>query len=159
RRWLVAPHVPPEADRPIYSRPLAAAMRRSDAFVVLAQRHWDMLTAHHRLGAHRFIAPHGVPMSREPAPRMRATGEPVHVVMLSRFVEQKTRHVLTEARGGLPDLPGKLPISGDGPDRERLQARPPAALRDRVQWRGWSAGPGPALADADLLCVPSRSEA
>ncbi len=40
-----------------------------------------------------------------------------------------------------------------------LEARTPAELRDRVHWRGWSAGPGPALADADLLCVPSRSEA
>jgi glycosyltransferase involved in cell wall biosynthesis len=53
----------------------------------------------------------------------------------------------------------QLSIFGDGPDRERLQARTPAQLRDRVHWRGWVAGPGPALADADLLCVPSRSEA
>ncbi|WP_156174182.1 glycosyltransferase family 4 protein, partial [Mycobacterium nebraskense] len=58
-----------------------------------------------------------------------------------------------------PDMPWQLSIFGDGPDRERLQARTPAGLRDRVQWRGRSAGPGPAFADADLLCVPSRSEA
>ena len=27
-----------------------------------------------------------------------------------------------------------------------------------MHWRGWSDGPGPALADADLLCMPSRCE-
>jgi glycosyltransferase involved in cell wall biosynthesis/GT2 family glycosyltransferase len=159
RRWLVAPHVPPEADRPIYSRPLAAAMRRSDGFVVLAQRHWEMLTAHHRLGDRQFVAPNGVAVTGEPAPRARRAGEPVRLVMLSRIVEHKNPHLLIEALAGLTDLPWQLSIFGDGPDRERLQARTPAALRDRVHWRGWSPGPGPALAEADLLCVPSRSEA
>ncbi|OBA68745.1 glycosyl transferase family 1 [Mycobacterium sp. 1554424.7] len=159
RRWLVAPHVPPEPDRPIYSRPLAAAMSRADGFIALAQRHWDMLTEHHRLRGRRFVAPNGVAVAGEPQPRLRAAGEPVHLVMLSRIVEHKNPHLLIEALGGLIDMPWELSIFGDGPDRERLQARTPAALRDRVHWRGWSAGPGPALADADLLCVPSRSEA
>ncbi|OBI23368.1 glycosyl transferase family 1 [Mycobacterium sp. E2327] len=159
RRWLVAPHVPPEPDRPIYSRPLAAAMRRADGFVVLAQRHWDMLAAQHRLGGRRFIAPNGVAVTGEPQPRVRAAGHPVQLVMLSRIVEHKNPHLLIDALGGLTDMPWELSIFGDGPDRDRLQARTPAELRDRVHWRGWSAGPGPALAEADLLCVPSRSEA
>ncbi|KZS62570.1 glycosyltransferase [Mycobacterium ostraviense] len=159
RRWLVAAHIPPEDDRPIYSRPLTAAMRRADGFIVLAQRHWEMLTAHHRLGGPRFVAPNGVAAARDPAPPMRSVGEPPHLVMLSRIVEHKNPHLLIEALGGLTQMRWRLSIFGDGPDRERLQAGTPAELRDRVQWRGWSAGPGPALADADLLCVPSRSEA
>ncbi|WP_102419003.1 glycosyltransferase [Mycobacterium sp. 4858] len=159
RRWLVAAHIPPAEDRPIYSRPLAAAMRRADGFIVLAQRHWDMLTAHHRLGERRFIAPNGVASSDDPAPPPRTVGEPPHLVILSRIVEHKNPHLLVDALAGLVDMPWKLSIFGDGPDREKLQARTPGALLDRVQWRGWSAGPGPALADADLLCVPSRSEA
>jgi glycosyltransferase involved in cell wall biosynthesis/GT2 family glycosyltransferase len=159
RRWLVAPHVPPEEDRPIYSRALTAAMRRADGFIVLAQRHWDMLAAQHRLWGRRFVAPNGVALTGGPAPRIRTAGEPLHLVMLSRILEHKNPHVLIEALSDLVDLPWQLSIFGDGPDRERLQARTPSALRDRVQWRGWSAGPGPALADADLLCVPSRSEA
>ncbi|OBI89250.1 glycosyltransferase [Mycobacterium sp. 1245805.9] len=159
RRWLVAPHVPPEPDRPIYSRALAAAMRRSDGFIVLAHRHWDMLTAQHRLGERRFVAPNGVAPTDEPKPRARAAGEPVRLVMLSRIVEHKNPQLLIEALGGLTDMPWELSIFGDGPDRERLQAGTPDALRDRVHWRGWSPGPGPALAEADLLCVPSRSEA
>ncbi len=159
RRWLVAPHVPPEEDRPIYSRPLTAAMRRSDGFIVLAQRHWDMLVAQHRLRGRRFVAPNGVALAGDPAPHVRAAGEPLHLVMLSRIVEHKNPHLLIEALGDLSDMPWRLSIFGDGPDRERLQRQTPAGLRDRVQWRGWSAGPGPALADADLLCIPSRSEA
>jgi len=159
RRWLVAPHTPPELDRPIYSRPLAAAMSRADGFIVLAQRHWDMLGVHHRLHGRRFVAPNGVVLTGEPRPRLRAVGDPLHLVMLSRIVEHKNPHLLIEALSGLTDLPWTLSIFGDGPDRERLQARTPAELHDRVHWRGWSDGPGPALAKADLLCVPSRSEA
>jgi glycosyltransferase involved in cell wall biosynthesis len=159
RRWLVAPHVPPEEDRPIYSRPLTAAMRQADGFVVLAQRHWDMLTAQHRIWGPRFVAPNGVPGVGDPAPRTRIGGEPLHLVMLSRILEHKNPHVLIEALEGLAEIPWKLSIFGDGPDRERLQAGTPAGLRDRVHWRGWVPGPATALADADLLCVPSRSEA
>ncbi|OBC01176.1 glycosyltransferase [Mycobacterium sp. 852002-40037_SCH5390672] len=159
RHWLVAPHVPPEEDRPIYSRPLTAAMRRADGFIVLAQRHWDMLTAQHRLWGKRFIAPNGVADIGEPSPRHRCAGDPLHLVMLTRIVEHKNPHLLIEALSGLVEIPWRLSIFGDGPDRARLQAATPAGLAERVQWRGWSAGPGPALADADLLCVPSRSEA
>ena len=157
RRWLVAAHTPPDEERPIYSRPLAAAMRRADGFVALAQRHWDMLTAHHRLGKRRFVAPNGVAATGDPAPPIRTVGEPPHLVMLSRIAEHKNPHLLIEALAGLADMPWKLSIFGDGPDRERLQAHTPTELHDRVHWRGWSPGPGPALADADLLCVPSRS--
>lgn len=159
RRWLVAPHVPPEQDRPIYSRPLAAAMRRADGFIVLAQRHWDMLAATHRLSSRQFIAPNGVAANDDAGPRTRAADEPLHLVMLSRILEHKNPHVLIEALHDLAELPWQLSIFGDGPDRERLQARTPAALTDRVRWRGWVAGPATALAEADLLCVPSRSEA
>lgn len=159
RRWLVGAHIPPADDGPIYSRPLAAAMRRADGFIVLAQRHWEMLTAHHRLGTRHFVAPNGVALSGDPAPRIGTAGEPLHLVMLSRIVEHKNPHLLIEALSGLTDMPWTLSIFGDGPDRERLQARTPTELRGRVRWRGWSAGPGPALTDADLLCVPSRSEA
>ncbi|MGV7426576.1 glycosyltransferase [Mycobacterium kansasii] len=159
RRWLVAAHIPPDDGRPIYSRPLTAAMRRADGFIVLAQRHWEMLAVHHRLGGRRFVAPNGVATAGDPAPPIRGVGEPPHLVMLSRIVEHKNPQLLIEALGGLTEMRWRLSIFGDGPDRERLQARTPTRLRDRVQWRGWSAGPGQALADADLLCVPSRSEA
>lgn len=159
RRWLVAPHTPPDEDRPIYSRPLAAAMSRADGFLVLAQRHWEMLAEHHRLTGRRFVAPNGVPIQGRPSQRVRPADAPVHLVVLSRIVEHKNPHLLIEALSGLTELPWTLSIFGDGPDRARLEARTPAALRDRVHWRGWSPGPEHALAGADLLCLPSRLEA
>ncbi|MEB3061536.1 MULTISPECIES: glycosyltransferase [Mycolicibacter] len=159
RRWLVAPHIPPEPDRPIYSRPLAAAMRRADGLIALADRHHEMLAAHHRLPQRCFVAPNGVAETGRPIGRPHVDGAPPHLVMLSRIVEHKNPQVLIEALSGLTDLPWTLSIFGDGPDRERLQAATPAALADRISWRGWVSGPDAALAEADLLCVPSRSEA
>jgi glycosyltransferase involved in cell wall biosynthesis/GT2 family glycosyltransferase len=156
RRWLVAPHTHP--DMPIYSRPLVAAMNRSDGFIMLAQRHWDMLADFHRLTRRYFVAPNGVVAPGPTTPRVRAAGDPVRIVMLSRIVEFKNPHVLVEALAGLPELPWELSIFGDGEDREKLEARTPDSVRDRVHWRGWSDGPGPALADADLLAMPSRCE-
>jgi glycosyltransferase involved in cell wall biosynthesis len=79
--------------------------------------------------------------------------------MLSRIVKHKNPHLLIEALDGLRELPWRLSIFGDGPDRAELEAHTPADLADRVTWRGWAPGPDPALADCDLLCVPSRSEA
>ena len=157
RRWLVAARVPREDDRPTYSRILAAAMRRADGFIALAQRHWEMLTERHPLGGRMFVAPNGVAIPAAPT-RHRPLGQPPHLVMLSRTVEHKNPHLLIEALAGLPELPWRLSIFDDGPDRVEFEARTPARLRDRVRWHGLARGPGPALADADLLCVPDRSE-
>ncbi|MEE6179259.1 glycosyltransferase [Mycobacterium sp. 050134] len=156
RGWLVAPHTHP--DMPIYSRPLVAAMNRSDGFIMLAQRHWEMLAEQHRLTRRHFVAPNGVVIPGPPHPRVRPAGDRIRLVMLSRIVEFKNPHLLVDALSGLTELPWELSIFGDGPDREMLEARTPAALRDRVHWRGWADGPEPALADADLLCMPSRCE-
>lgn len=158
RRWLVAAHIPPDPHRPIYSRPLARAMRRADGFIALAHRHWEMLSEHHRMGALHFVAPNGVALA-EPSRRQRRPGEPLHLVMLSRIVRHKNPQLLIQALSELPEARWRLSIFGDGPDRDELESLTPDSLRDRVQWRGWSPGPGPALAEADLLCVPSRSEA
>ena len=61
------PTVPPETGRATYSRPFAAAMRRADGFIVLAQRQWEMLGAHHRLGGRPFVAPNGVVVAVNPS--------------------------------------------------------------------------------------------
>lgn len=161
RRWLVAPHIPPNPDGPTYSRGLAAAMRRSDGVIALSPAHWAEATAYQDLGTRSFIAPNGVASAADVAgaPARPETASPPHLVMLSRIVEHKNPHLLIQALDGLRELPWRLSIFGDGPDRERLEAMTPADLADRITWRGWSPGPEPALADCDLLCVPSRSEA
>jgi glycosyltransferase involved in cell wall biosynthesis/GT2 family glycosyltransferase len=161
RRWLVAAHIPPNPHGPTYSAPLAAAMRRADGFIALSPRHWAEATRYQKLGGTMFFAPNGVSTRAEVSavPARPPVAEVPHLVMLSRIVKHKNPHLLIEALDGLRDLPWRLSIYGDGPDREELQAGMPTDLADRVAWRGWSPGPGPALADCDLLCVPSRSEA
>ncbi|MFD4368328.1 glycosyltransferase [Rhodococcus sp. NPDC058521] len=162
RKWLVAAHIPPKLDGPTYSRPLAAAMRRADGFVALSDMHWREATAHQNLGKRWFTAPNGVASASSlPAasPTRERSGGPLRLVMLSRIVEHKNPHLLVEALDGLQDLQWELSIYGDGPDRERLEALTPEHLRERVRWCGWSPGPEHALAECDLLCVPSRAEA
>ena len=161
RRWLVGAHVPPNPSGPTYSPALGRAMRRADGFIALSPRHREQLAAHADVARRWFEVPNGVAHGTDltdvpPRPR---PSDPLRLVMLSRIVEHKNPHLLVEALAGLPELPWTLDIWGDGPDRERLEALTPSHLRDRVRWRGWSAGPGPALAEADVLCLPSRAEA
>ncbi|MGJ9423783.1 glycosyltransferase [Aeromicrobium sp. CF3.5] len=161
RRWLVGAHVPPNADGPTYSPALARAMRRADGFIALSPRHREQLGAHGDVARHWFEVPNGVVHAADlgDVPSPPPLRDPLRLVMLSRIVEHKNPHLLVEALAGLPDLPWTLDIWGDGPDRVRLEALTPTDLRDRVRWRGWSAGPGPALAEADVVCLPSRAEA
>lgn len=162
RRWLVAAHIPPALDTGTYSAPLAAAMNRADGFIALSRRHWDEVSAHQRVGARFFTAPNGVVNRSDlpaTAPVRRISSRPLHFVMLSRIVEHKNPHLLVEALSGLTEYDWQLSIFGDGPDRPRLEALTPDTVRDRIHWRGWSPGPAHALADCDVLCVPSRSEA
>lgn len=163
RRWLTAAHWYPKLDQPTYSTLLAKAMSRSDGFIALSQAHWDGLTRHQFLGNRHFIAPNGVvsaeAVNHIPEAEVRVRG-PIRLAMLARIVELKNPHILTAALARVPDhLDWTLDIFGDGPDRERLEALTPDSVADRVRWRGWSPGPDHALAEADLLCCPSGTEA
>ncbi|MGX9296188.1 glycosyltransferase [Tsukamurella paurometabola] len=163
RRWLVAAHSWFGANGTTFSAPLARAMRRADGFVGLAPGHWDVGPQFQNLRKPVFTAPNGIVSAAElgtapPVRPARVAGRPPHLVMLSRIVEWKNPHLLVEALAGI-DAPWELSIYGDGPDRERLERLTPQAVRDRVHWRGWTSGPDAGLADADLLCVPSRDEA
>ncbi len=162
RKWLVGAHIPPEPDQPTYSAPLARAMSRADGFIALSPAHWDEATRFQHLNDRHFIAPNGVLTAaqlQDCPPRSIPASGPLRLVMLSRIVEHKNPHLLVEALDGLRDLHWELDIFGDGPDRERLEALTPPDLLDRIRWRGWSPGPKHAFAEADLVCVPSRSEA
>lgn len=161
RRWLVGAHVPPDPAAPTYSGGLARAMRRADGFVALSPRHREQVSAHQDVARRWFVAPNGVAHGARVAevPVRPSHDGPRRLVMMSRIVELKNPHLLIEALDGLRDRSWTLDVFGDGPDRERLEALTPADLHDRVRWRGWSTGPDHAFADADLVCLPSRSEA
>ncbi len=160
RRWLVAPHSWFAADGATYSAPLARAMRRADGFVGLADGHWATGPQFRDLAGPVFTAPNGIAAAADlvGVPPRPPVGRPARLVMLSRIVDWKNPHLLVEALAGI-DAEWELSIYGDGPDRERLEALTPGPVRDRVHWRGWVPGPETGLADADLLCVPSRDEA
>ncbi|NMO02898.1 glycosyltransferase [Gordonia sp. TBRC 11910] len=163
RRWLAAAHWYPKTDRGTYSEPLARAMSRADGFVALSPAHWRGLTTFQSLGDRHFIAPNGVVSKAELpdiAPAVIRDSGTIRLAMLARIVELKNPHILTAALSKVPEhLDWTLDIFGDGPDRERLQALTPESVLDRVRWRGWSPGPDHALAQADLLCGPSGTEA
>lgn len=161
RRWLVGAHVPPDPGAPTYADGLARAMRRSDGFIALSPRHREQVSAHQDVARRWFVAPNGVAHAGDVATvpaRVQHDG-PLRLVMMSRIVELKNPHLLVAALDGLRDRDWTLDVFGDGPDRERLEALTPDDLRGRVRWRGWSPGPDHAFAEADLVCLPSRSEA
>jgi glycosyltransferase involved in cell wall biosynthesis len=161
RRWLVGAHVPPDPAAATYSAGLARAMRRADGFVALSPRHRDEVSAHQQVARRWFVAPNGVAHAGalNDVPARPPHDGPLRLVMMSRIVEHKNPHLLVAALDGLRDRDWTLDIFGDGPDRERLEALTPRHLRDRVRWRGWSPGPDHAFAEADVVCLPSRSEA
>ncbi len=80
--------------------------------------------------------------------------------MLSRIVEAQEPAHADRGPGRIDrNCLGACRFSAMGPTGWSWRPARPSSMRDRVSWRGWSDGPDPALADADLLCVPSRSEA
>jgi glycosyltransferase involved in cell wall biosynthesis len=155
RRWLVAAHNPPEAGR-TYSAWLARAISRSDGVIALSEGHWGELTHDQHLHTRHWNVPNGVQLHED---RGFAPHRPLRVGFLGRIVEHKNPHVLVAALAELAELDWRLDLFGDGKDLERLRAMVPDAVRDRVHWRGRTAGPGPALAEMDVLCLPSGHEA
>lgn len=168
RRWLVASHSHPSETSAHYPARMAQVMSTADLFVALAAEQWEVGSRYQKIGRDHVIAPNGLLHADElPAWRerladkpIRPASEPLHLVILGRISENpKNPGLLVEALAGLHDLPWRLTIFGDGPDKARLQAATPAAIADRVTWAGWVPGPQVAMADADLVCIPSKSEA
>ena len=84
-------------------------------------------------------------------PRTRTGGGPLRVVFLGRLDPVKRVPMLIEA---VRDTPGvTLDVYGDGPERPRLEAM----AGDRVRLHGTTPR-DTALADADLLVLPSEAE-
>lgn len=156
RRWLAATHEPAERGGPTYGRLLGRVVASSDGVIALSPRHWQQITRNQPLHTRHHIAPNGVPAQ---ADRGFAPRSPLRLGVLSRIVEHKNPHLLIDALAALSQMDWTLDVFGDGPDRQRLEARTPPTVADRVRWRGWSPGPDHAFADVDVLCVPSRAEA
>lgn len=161
-RWVVAHHHPAADARGVFSRALAAAIRRADGAIYLSETHRHDHLVHQRLDRGRYwFAPNGVALPtatqlrRSPAP-----GEPVTMVFAGRLVRSKRVDLLVRAlAAGMEDLAWTLDIYGDGPAREEVEALIPARLSQRIRVRGWCHDVPAMLREADLFVFPSRFEA
>ncbi|NMO92694.1 glycosyltransferase [Actinomycetospora sp. TBRC 11914] len=153
RYWLPLAQDPADPDGPTYPDLTARALRTADALLVPSSQHHVDLTRHQWLGGPVLVAPLGIsPADPRPA---RPTSGRVRFTVVTRLEERGNTTLLIRALDALarPDE-WSLDVVGDGPDRAVLEAQVPAYLRGQVRWHTDPTGPGEALADADVLCVP-----
>jgi glycosyltransferase involved in cell wall biosynthesis len=83
----------------------------------------------------------------------------VEILAVGRLTRQKGFDLLIDAASQIKDLPWRLTILGEGPDRtllvEQIQSR---GLEDRFSLPGFVKNPYPWFADADLFVLSSRWE-
>ena len=85
-------------------------------------------------------------------------GGPLRIGTLARLSPEKGLDDLIRALEWLPDV--TLTLVGDGSERSRLERlTDELGLRERVTFAGWRADARAALAELDVLVLPSRSEA
>ena len=122
----------------------------------------------HGPGARASVIAHGLPLTRvregiSPVVGTRARAAPglpsPRIVFAGRLDPDKGPDILVEALALLRDPPPTL-ILGDGRLRAGLERRVrELGLAKRVSFRGWVADPGPYIAGATVLAIPSRDEA
>nr|WP_111299595.1 glycosyltransferase family 4 protein [Paracoccus saliphilus] len=151
-----APHGLLMADKIAQSRFVVAvsSFGRSQLSRWTAFPHWDKLhVVHCGIDPAMFAAP--APMPAGPGP-----DQPLRLVSVGRFAEQKGQMVLIEAMARCA-APVHLTLVGDGPLAPDLRA---AILKHgmeaRVSMPGWldEAGVRQALADAHVMVLPSFAE-
>jgi glycosyltransferase involved in cell wall biosynthesis len=142
-----------------------AVMRRSGAVLTVAEQTRELLIARGVAGERIEVVINAVtPEAFETvtAERPRATDGRKVIVAAGRLSYEKGIDVLIEAAGLLKDeeLAFDIQVFGDGPERVRLQALiDRKALNDSVHLAGFKADLRAVYAGADLLVIPSRSEA
>jgi glycosyltransferase involved in cell wall biosynthesis len=167
--WWAAAHAAP-AGAPLVAsehnqylwpgRPRTAEMREM-------LRRVDVFFAHGPTARATVIA-HGLPLERVRegiSPVVGTQARPAadlprpRIVFAGRLHPDKGPDILIEAIGLLRDPPPTL-ILGDGRLRRPLQRRVrKLGLATRVSFLGWVGDPGPYIAGATVLAIPSRDEA
>lgn len=151
-----APHSLLLADKIAEARFAVAvsAFGRSQLSRWTAFRHWDKLhVVHCGIDPAMFAAP--APMPAGPGP-----DQPLRLVSVGRFAEQKGQMVLIEALARCT-APVHLTLVGDGPLSPELRAAVSRlGLASHISLPGWldEAGVRQALADAHIMVLPSFAE-
>ena len=142
-------------------------LRRMDAVAVLWPGAGESVRALHGVPAERIhVIPNGVPAARCPVPdagarvaARRRLGLPPHgpvVAVIGALGPEKRVGDAVAAVARLPDT--HLLVAGDGRDRSRLELQAAEEAPGRVHFAGTLPGPTDALAAADVVALPSRTE-
>ena len=145
----------------------ALLLRRAARVVALWPGAADVLTRVHGVPAAKLtVIPNGVPASRCPladaaaqAAARRTFGLPEGeqvVTYLGALSAEKQVDTAIRAVAALPDV--HLLVAGAGPERPTLEALAAEAAPGRVHFAGLVDGPQEALAAADVVVLPSRTE-
>ena len=105
----------------------------------------------------RYV-PNGIDLARfDPGPMQATSGEgPLLGTVAALRAEKNIGRLL---RAFAQDVPGRLLIIGDGPDRERLHALAgELGIGARVHWAGHQADPAPLLRSLDAFAMSSDTE-
>ena len=103
----------------------------------------------------------GIELDGRPREESLGIGTPPRLLFLGRLNPQKNAPFLIDALAQVSDLAWSLTMIGDGPDMAEVKARIERhGLQTRVRLAGWqpSAEVARALAEVDVLCLPSSSE-
>ena len=106
------------------------------------------------------VIPNGVDLAGR-SPQARPASSPAQIVFVGRFQPQKNPLQLIELLADVRHLDWRALLVGDGPLRAQVEERiRQRHLGDRVRLTGWlsSEQAEAAMAQADLLLIPSRSE-
>jgi glycosyltransferase involved in cell wall biosynthesis len=109
-----------------------------------------------------FVVPNGIPIDPGQCPVERNFARPVRLAALGRFDRVKGFDVFIEALGILRDAGRRFcaVLGGDGPELSTLSRL--VAKRDlceHLMLPGWIDDVDGFLADADIVCIPARSDA
>ncbi len=158
-----------EADQPRPVRiALAAPLLLARRVVTNSRASSEVITgAVPRLATRIALTYNGIDGPMAPAPpRRRAASDPVDIVLVGRLSPRKGSDVALEAvaRVRAEGVDARLSLCGSafaGYEWFEQQLRARAALKDledAVELRGYVADPSAALAEADIVLVPSRVE-
>jgi glycosyltransferase involved in cell wall biosynthesis len=108
-----------------------------------------------------FTIPNGIPVS-EPRRLCTEPTRPLRIAVVGRLVPVKGHSVLLEALASLPADVGDVEclIVGDGPEKDRLEFEARRfGVSSKTQFLGYRTDAVEIVANSDLLCLPSLTEA
>ncbi len=155
-----------ESERRPLGRPLYGALdflvrRCANRFISVSETVAAQLLRAGFDPGHVFTIPNGVPVSE---PR-RIPAEPtrqLRIAVVGRLVPVKGHAILLEALASLPADVGDVEclIVGDGPEREGLESEARRlGVSSKTQFLGYRTDAVEIVANCDLLCLPSLTEA